>query len=241
MSDFGSMAWIEATGGAMSWFDGIRMVLQAWRVRRRRGSTPLSFLDPSMIRLPDTALALEAMEICRTASRPYLLHHCLRSYYWARLLNDSCKHFDDEALFAATMLHDLGLTDGHRDPDRCFTAVGADAVEKLALRHGWSDRRARLAADAIALHLNVMVGDAHGREAQLLRLGSGADTTGLALRALPKHEIDEVLSLYPRLGLKRHLAPVLAAEAEAKPCCRIAFLQNKFGFAKMVARAPFAD
>jgi hypothetical protein len=51
----------------------------------------------------------------------------------------------------------------------------------LAARHHWDDARAHLAANAITLHLNVTVGDEHGKEAQMVRAGSGGDVAGLGL------------------------------------------------------------
>jgi hypothetical protein len=38
----------------------------------------------------------------------------MRSYFWAHLLDEDTKPFDDEAVFTALMLHDLGLTEHGR-------------------------------------------------------------------------------------------------------------------------------
>jgi hypothetical protein len=143
------------------------------------------------------------------------------------------------------MLHDLGLTPDHRlncyNADECFSAVGAREAEAMARRHGWEEQRARRTADAIALHLNVVVPAHHGPEARLVRLGSGADVAGLGLKRLSPPQIDEVLRRYPRHGLKEGLVPLLESEALHHPHCRMAYLQKRFDFTRMVEAAPFAD
>jgi HD domain len=165
------------------------------------------------------------------------LNHCLRAYFWARLLDSDTRPFDDEAVFVALMLHDLGLTDRWRlqgQTHHCFTQVGAGAVEQLAQRHQWADARARVAANAITLHLNVTVGDEHGKEAQMVRAGSGGDVAGLGLAALGRDQIAEVLERYPRLNLKQAVLGPLMTEATQRPCCRTAFLCRSLGFVDLI-------
>lgn len=62
---------------------------------------------------------------------------------------------------------------------------------------GWIHQRgyfwARLAAEMITLQLNVTVGDAHGKEVQTVRTGSGGDIAGLGLGALPRAQISWVV------------------------------------------------
>ena len=111
--------------------------------------------------------------------------------------------FDDEALFTAFMMHDLGLTDDYRldnDKQQCFTSVGALRVSELARKHDWSDKRISIAENAIALHLNVMVS-----AAQMLRIGSGGDVVGMGLDLLHQDQIHAVCNKYLRCGLKREM------------------------------------
>jgi len=116
----------------------------------------------------------------------------------------------------------------------CFTAVGAMAVEEIAARHHWNDARARLAANAITLHLNVTVGDEHGKEAQMVRAGSGGDVAGLGLGMLDREQILQVVERHPRLALKSQIVGPLMAETTERPCCRTAFLCRALGFVALV-------
>jgi hypothetical protein len=204
---------------------------------QRRSGRRLRLREVSEILPPDSAIAREAVALTQECSPPYLLNHCLRAYFWARLLDADARPFDDEALFVALMLHDWGLTERWRlkgQTQQCFTIVGAKSAVELAARHGWSEARANMAANAITLHLNVTVGDEHGKEAQLVRAGSGGDVAGLGLGVLERDQIVQVLERYPRLGLKSEVVGPLMAETIERPCCRTAFLCRSMGFVDLI-------
>jgi HD domain len=188
---------------------------------------------------PDTALAREAISLARDASSPALFHHCLRAYFWAKLLDTDTRSYDDEAVFVACMLHDLGLTEQYRlqgDQQQCFTSVGARVTQELAHRHAWPEPRMHVAASAITLHLNVIIGDEHGKEAQMVRAGSGGDVAGLGLDVLHRDQIDEVIGRYPRLNLKQEVVSALETEAIERPCCRTAFLCRRLSFTDLIKK-----
>jgi len=245
----GTLSWMERSGGKLSWRDRLALTAQGVQAmaasrKQKKSGLKVRFREVDEILPPDTPLIREAFALCQDASAPFLLNHCLRAYFWARLLDDGATSFDDEALFAALLLHDMGLTDGHRlqgDKEQCFTIVGARMADQLARKHGWADKRAYMTANAITLHLNVSVGHEHGREAQLVRMGSGADVAGLGLGPLEKDQINAVTQLYPRLDLKNEFIPVLNIEAEQRPCCRIAFLNKKMGFSDLIRHSQFGE
>jgi HD domain len=242
MTTLGTTTWMERTGGRLAWHDKLRLIAQGVQARmatRRqwRAGAKVRNREVSAILPPDSAVAREAIAIAQDCSPPYLFNHCLRAYFWARLLDADARPFDDEAVFVALMLHDLGLTDRWRlqgQTHHCFTVVGARAVGELGLRHQWSDARARVAANAITLHLNVTVGGEHGKEAQMVRAGSGGDVAGLGLAALERDQIVEVVELYPRLGLKSQVVGPLMTETTHRPCCRTAFLCQSLGFVNLI-------
>lgn len=250
MAALGTLAWMEASGGRMGRLDRLRTIADGVRARIA-ARTQVAARRPHRagtvddLELPGSAVAHAAMALCKEASRPFLFNHCVRAYYWSRLLDDGARPFDDEALFVAFMLHDLGLTERYRlegDSESCFTIVGARHAEELGARHGWDGLRCRLVAEAITLHLNVIVSAAHGREAELVRLGSGADVAGLGLGVLDQAAIDAVVTRHPRLELKREFLATLGEEARNRPRCRIAYLQSHLGFRGLIAGAPmFAE
>jgi hypothetical protein len=247
MEKLGTLDWLESSGGKLVLFEKLTLIAQGVRARaaRRFGSREkVRNLEVGAILPPDSAVVREAFVLSQAASEPWLFNHCLRSYFWARLLDRGTK-FDDEALFVAILLHDLGLTGAHRLKGRdlqCFTIVGARAAERLAEAHGWSGQRARLAAEAIALHLNVSVADEHGREAQMVREGSGADVAGLGMHRLERDQVDAVVKLHPRLRLKQEILTPLHLEARERPGCRMAFLVRSLGFEALIASArPFTE
>jgi hypothetical protein len=250
MSDIGTLSWLERTGGRLAWRDRLAFIAQGVRARiearrRPRSGRKLRNLEVDEILPPDSAIAREAVAMCQDASEPFLFNHCLRAYFWARLLDEDPRPYDDEALFVGLMLHDMGITERYRlvgDAQQCFTIPGARLAGELAAKHGWSDKRAAIAAEAIALHLNVVVDPRHGKEAQMLRAGSGGDVTGLGLDRLHRDQIDAVVSRHPRLDLKRRIIAPLRIETHERPCCRIAFLRRRFGFDGLIRGAPmFAE
>lgn len=245
----GTLNWMERTGGKLAWRDRLALVLHGVqskvRTRKRiKAGIKIRYSEIDDILPPDSPICREATALCQDASEPFLFNHCLRAYFWARLLDSGSKSFDDEAVFTAIMLHDLGLSDSYRlkgDKEQCFTLVGANKASEMAIKHGWSDKRALLTASAITLHLNVAVGDEHGREAQMVRTGSGGDVAGLDLHMLHDDQIAEVVNRYPRLGLKKKITSVLKIEVEERPCCRIAFLHKKLGFYKLIRDSLFLE
>ncbi len=245
MAELGTMTWIERTGGRLAWHERLSLTAQAVRARaaaakEKRSGRKIRLLEVDDILPPDSSITREAIALSQDLSQPFLFNHCLRSYFWARLLDEDTRSFDDEAVFTAFLLHDLGLTE-HSDraakTGQCFTQVGAQQAYELARKHAWSDQRAKLTANAITLHLNVLVADRHGKEARMVRAGSGADVAGLGLHVLHRDQIHEVVSRIPRLGLEREMLARLTHETRVRPDSRIAFLCGRLHFGQFIERA----
>jgi hypothetical protein len=241
-AQLGNLTWLQASGGRMAWHERLRFTAQAVQAQFARkfsftSSLALPYRDLDDIIPPDSAITREALALCFESSDAYLVNHCLRTYYWARLLDDGRQRFDDEALFTAVLLHDLGLTQQYRLPETsqdCFTVVGAQAAYALALKHNWDDVRATRTADAIALHLNIVIAEGQGKEARMLRAGAGADVIGAGLRQLDPAQIHNLHSRIPRLDMGRKLVQAFKQEAQLRPCCRMALLHNKLGFLNLI-------
>lgn len=247
MSSVGTWQWAQETGGSLRRQDRTRLIGQGvsarlaqipshWRTRILGEHTALKLPDP-----PDSALAREADERVRELSSPALYGHCLRTWAFAALFaqRDRVRH-DEELLYLACVLHDLGLTDEHwgRDPRaKCFAVEGAYAAHALVHGHGASDERARKVAEAISLHLNVTVPTRLGAEAHLLSKGVSLDVVGRRLHQVPPPSRRSVDERWPRDGFAGELAASTAGQAQLRPGSRSALL-HKLGFVGLIDANP---
>ena len=193
--------------------------------------------DIELLSVPDTAAARRAEAICREVSSESLANHCFRSYAWGALLGirDGVA-WDAELLYAASMLHDIGLTPEY-DRGGCFERDGADAAREILTEVGWPAERAETASDAIYLHMHE-VGPEDSAEALLLDLGTAVDVRGYRLGDVPPAPRAHVLDLFPRLGFKEHFIELFEDQARRKPHCIVAeFLAR--GSAERIRAADF--
>jgi hypothetical protein len=247
MSYVGTWRWAEETGGSLRTQDRIRLVGQG--VAARLARIPSEWRSKivgenaslTLPRAPDSALAREAEERARELSSGALYGHCARTWAFAALFaqRDRIKH-DEELLYVACMLHDLGLTETHWDRDphaHCFAVEGARAAQTLVLGHGASDERARRVAEAISLHLNVSVPARLGVEAHLLSKGVSLDVVGRRLHQIPPPSTRGVNERWPRHGFAGELAASTTKQAHLRPRSRSALL-NKLGFIELINGNP---
>lgn len=244
----GDWDWVEAGSGKLARAEEMMLKAQAVqaiamaRLKPKRAEA-VARIDLETILPPGGAVARAAETLAAEVSAPWLFNHSARAYLWARLLNPDLK-FDDEATYVAVMLHDLGLTPAFADrsgEEVCFTRPAAREAHRLTRSMGWEEKRAKLVADAIALHLNVVVGPEHGPEAIMVRMGSGADVAGLGLGKIAAPVRDAVVHRHPRLDLKACMTETLDVETARTPCCRIGFMYRALGFRDRILGAPFAE
>ena len=83
------------------------------------------------IKLVDTPLVRDAMELARNLSEPYLFNHVMRSWLFAAVIAEGAKPAPDPELLAVSgILHDLGLTDRYAAQER-FEVDGANAARSF--------------------------------------------------------------------------------------------------------------
>ncbi len=71
------------------------------------------------IKVTDTALVRDAIELARSSLEPYLFNHVMRSWLFGILLSEDAERPPDPELLAvAAVLHDLGLTESYAALDR---------------------------------------------------------------------------------------------------------------------------
>lgn len=252
----GSLHWAARTGGTLSPADMFGQRLQAvvfqLRVLPAQTFWRLGVSKPRALRFdlddltpPDTAVARRALELCSMVSPDYLTNHCVRSYLWARVFaaQDDIS-FDDEFLYLACMLHDLGLTEEFR-PRRpeigCFALAGAEAARAVACELDWDARRRDALAEAITLHVNVRVGLDKGPEAHLLNAATALDVGGVRYWEMPPAAVERVVETWPRLEFKHHFPCEWRAEARERPRSRVGFLETWLRFSRRIEKSPFLE
>jgi len=135
----------------------------------------------SVLVLPAGSLVDAALSLVRETVDKPIVDHSLRSFFFARLTAQqegllAEAAYDEELLFAATVMHDLGL--GTLAAGRArFEVEGADLAAGLLAGHGVPDGDIGRVWEAIALHSSVGLAD---RMALLTYLTHKASITGLA-------------------------------------------------------------
>lgn len=246
MLKVGTLAWARETGGRLRPEDEVELARQfvAARLAReeRSGGLGLPSFDLTRVRLPDSAAAKRAVSVCETLSEPWLVNHTYRAYFWgAYLAEASGLGYDEELLFVACILHDLGLTEACRAAaEHCFGVIGARrAVQELA-DSGWDTRKLEALEEAVTLHLNVIVPPGDGTEAHLLHEGTTLDVAGVRFGELSRDYLAGVLERFPRLDLKENIAACGHYEVATRPGSRMAYLFAN-GFEKTIRSTPFSE
>lgn len=260
LSNVGTLAWAKRTGGNLSRLDRAELMRQGIllqlkllpaKLRKRFGLTPpgLARLDWAGLRIPDTPMARRAEQMLRETSPEYLINHSHRTYLWGAVLGQHDKvQYDEELLYVACLLHDMGLTRQFNGvdadlslPSYCFAVDGARAAESVAQEAHWPESRRDSLAEAISLHLNPIVGLEHGAEAHLLNIGAALEVSGMRKWNVDPATVDTVLMHYPRQNFKHEIDILMREQIAARPCCRAHFLYNQMKFGEVIKRAPFRE
>jgi len=168
--------------------------------------------------LPDTEVTEEAYRFAEEIEPGWLFSHSMRCYLYATALagHVGLQDYDDELVFLACVLHDLGLTDqGNRD--NRFEVDGADLAAEFLRERGMNEKRVRTVWEAIALHATDTIPSRMGPEVALAQVGVGADLFGLFREELPAELVTRTHSSFPRADLGYALADAIIDQAAAKP------------------------
>jgi hypothetical protein len=183
-----------------------------------KDSEPPASLPRSVVgvRIVDSKLASEATDLSRTSSPPYLFNHCMRTYLFGSLVGKAVGHkFDEETLYIACMLHDLGLTDSYMG-DLPFEIQGAEAAKKFLLGHGMNADRAEIVWDGIAMHC-LAICQYKRPEIAMVGEGVGVEILGPDPAQISQSQIDQVLAAFPRLGFKKQFTKSCADAIRRHP------------------------
>ena len=168
------------------------------------------------IPMVDTMIARAANELALSASPPYLYNHAVRTYLFGALIGRAAKlKFDEELLYLACVLHDLGLTTRFMG-NRPFEIEGAIAAGNFLRQQGLSVAKAAVVWDGIAMH-PLAISQYRKPEIALVGAGAGADVVGAGLEDVTASDRDAVLHAFPRLGFKSEFVATCADVVRQHP------------------------
>lgn len=216
-------------------------------------TSPLVYSDlRAQFDLPETPFITKAFDHARERMSATLLNHVARSWIFAVKLGAMKQiAFDAEVVAAATLLHDIGLTEHADGPER-FEVNGASFARKFVCDHGFDDRRAQLVWDSVALHTTPSIGVFKEAEVALCARGIGVDFGALDYPAFAKADIDAIVAAAPRLDLNRKVVACFCHLAKTKPETTYASIVRDFGeryvegykapsWADAIANSPFKE
>jgi hypothetical protein len=164
------------------------------------------------VSVSDTPLIAAVVEYAQRVSEPYLFNHAMRSWLFAEAIGRMKGiDYDHEIVAIGTVLHDIGLTASVSGANR-FEVNGADAAVSFIKGHGFSDRRAQLVWDLVALNSTPSLALHKEPEVAVGTTGIGLDYGGFGIQALPAGDLERILSAFPRLKMKQRFADT---------CCRL--------------------
>ena len=139
------------------------------RLSRKLGFQKLHEAVPENWAIPDSAFAVQAIEVATTLCPAFMVRHCFRAYSFGAILATRNRlTLDRETFFVAAMLHDLGLSDPHTDDPGSFEWVGARLAHAICLDADQSETVAATVHNAIALHTSMGIAYRYQPEISLL-------------------------------------------------------------------------
>ena len=169
----------------------------------------------AVLTLPTGPLAEACLSLARTTESAPILDHSIRSFLYARLLAEHEGSLGDEAydeglLFAACILHDLGLGTGALGKAR-FEVEGADLAATLLGEYGVAARDIDRVWEAIALHSSLGIAERRGLLAYLTQRGVFIDVGHET--HIPLERLQVVRDTYPRPAHDRSIRDAIVEHA----------------------------
>jgi hypothetical protein len=158
-----------------------------------------------------------ALDRARSGSETYLFNHAVRSWLFAaRIAQLKSIPHDGEVLAVGTLLHDLTLTKDFKGSRR-FEVEAADIARAFVREQGFDDRRAQLVWDSVALNSTPSIGSFKEPEVALCTAGIGLDFAGWQYDRFPSEQMAGILSIFPRLDMKRRVTETVCGLVKAHP------------------------
>lgn len=171
--------------------------------------------------LPDSEICSAALKLAIDVSPVFLANHCIRSYLFGRELATARRlrsgvDYDDELVFLACILHDLGITRYGAGEQR-FEVEGADAAARFLRERGIADDRVTTVWQSIALHTSVGLAERFGAVHKVAVDGISLDVIGAEQGLLSSGFADRVHTAFPRYNLGYAIAEAIAVDIPGNP------------------------
>ena len=172
--------------------------------------------------LPAGPLADASLALVRTSESRPIVDHSIRSFLFARLVAEeegalSDAAYDEDLLFAATVMHDLGLGE-HAQGQGRFEVEGADLAAGVLREHGIAEADVDRVWEAIALHSSIGIADRRGLLTYLTHKGVFIDV-GRVADGVADRLREEVFTAYPRPAGDRSIVDAIVAHAIRSEAC----------------------
>lgn len=173
-----------------------------------------------VLTLPTDELATATLALVADAESTVVANHSIRSYLFARLLAErqllmAGRDYDQQLLFVACLLHDIGLSE-RGDRHQRFEVDGADVAAEFLTARGLPAADVDAVWEAIALHTTPGIAERRGILCQLVRRGVGMDL-GFDAAFVTEPDATRIHTAYPRLEVTRSLVDAIVAQAERNP------------------------
>src|SRR5580692_2503077 len=172
-----------------------------------------------ILALPAGTLAGAALSLAQRTESSLVADHSIRSFLFARLLasrdgSAGDAAYDQNLLFAACTMHDLGLGTSAPGKER-FEVEGADLAAELLRQHGVAAADVDRVWEAIALHSSIGIAGRRGLLTYLTHKGVFTDAGQFT--DLPESLRQQVFAAYPRPAADTYLRDAIVAHAKRSP------------------------
>jgi hypothetical protein len=165
--------------------------------------------------LPTGPLAEASLRLARESESAPIADHSVRSFLFARLVAEqegsvADAAYDEDLLFAACVLHDLGLGSLATAEAR-FEVEGADLAASVLTGHGVAAADVDRVWEAIALHSSLGIADRRGLLTSLTHKGVFTDVGRFA--GVGTALLGQVHAAYPRPAGDRSIEDAIVEHA----------------------------
>src|SRR5580700_6839502 len=172
-----------------------------------------------ILAMPAGPLASAALSLAQGTESTPVADHSIRSFFFARLLasqdgSAGDAAYDENLLFAACIMHDLGLGTGAPGKER-FEVEGADLAAGLLRQHGVAAADVDRVWEAIALHSSIGIAGRRGLLTYLTHKGVFTDAGQFT--GLPEDLRQQVFASYPQPAGDSSIRDAIVAHAKRSP------------------------